>query len=160
MLRTAADTDLRTFRQAAIDARVAGLRTDADRIEAQADRLLGQGIADRAAAGPAHQTATGRSLSRRRDTDRSAYLRAGSLVGQAKELRGRADTMERRGAVVVGDAAAQSKTKADAVQVTIGQTVRTIHYGLRKVLKVNRLSILVEGSFGPLKVEKQFILAA
>ena len=61
--------------------------------------------------------------------------------------------MEARGARMAGDAAAEREETIAAADFAVGQMVRTL-YGVRKVVKVNAKSILIEGSFGPLKVEK------
>jgi hypothetical protein len=152
--------ETREQRQAAVDARVAELRARADAKEAEANRLRGSVNADPAFwTQPAYSNAAGRSFARNRDRERGRIIKAGEIAAEAKELRDRANTMEARGAVMAGDADAERAAKAAAIEVRVGQIVNTIHYGPRKVLKVNTKTILVEGSFGPLKVEKHFIAA-
>lgn len=152
--------DTREERQAKIVARVADLRSQADAKDAEAKRVRGAVNDDPAFwTQPAYSNAAGRSFSRQRDRERNRILKAGELAAEATELRSRADAMERKGAVMAGDAARERQAKIAATDVCVGQTVQTIHYGARKVLKVNQKTVLVEGSFGPIKVEKHFIVA-
>jgi hypothetical protein len=58
---------------------------------------------------------------------------------------------------MAGDADVAREAKIASVEINVGQIVNTVHYGPRKVLNVNKKSVLVEGSFGPLKVEKNFL---
>lgn len=152
--------ETREERQAKIDARVAELRAQADRKEAEANRIRGAVNDDPAFwTQPAYGNAAGRSFARSRDRERSRIIKAGEIAAEAKALREQADAMKKRGAVMAGDAAAEREAKIAATEVQVGQIVNTIHFGPRKVLKVNKKSVLVEGSFGPLKVEKHFIAA-
>lgn len=152
--------ETREERQANIDRRVAELRAQAAAKESEANRLRGAVNDDPAFwTQPAYSNAAGRSFARNRDRERSTIIKAGEIAAEAKALRDKADTMERRGAVMSGDADAERQAKIAATDVQVGQIVNTIHFGLRKVLKVNAKTVLVEGSFGPLKVEKQFIRA-
>lgn len=152
-------TETREARQSQVDKRVADLRARADAKEAEAKRLRGSVNDDPAFwTQPAYGNAAGRSFARQRDRDRNRIIKAGVIAAEAKELRERADAFEARGAVMAGDAAAAREAKIAAATVTVGQVVNTVHYGPRKVLKVNKKTVLVEGSFGPLKVEKQFIV--
>ena len=61
---------------------------------------------------------------------------------------------------MAGDAKAAHDARVDACAVEAGQMVDTTFYGVRRVLKVNRVSVLVEGAFGPLKVGKEFVRLA
>jgi len=109
---------------------------------------------------PAYGNAAGRAFANRRDRERAKVMKAGEIAAEAKELREKADRMERRGVVVAGDTEAVRQQVIAGTVVSIGQMVDTTFYGVRKVLKVNTKSVLVEGSFGPLKVEKQYVRAA
>lgn len=152
--------DTREERQTKIVARVADLRSQADAKDAEANRVRGAVNDDPAFwTQPAYTNAAGRSFSRQRDRERNRILKAGELAAEATELRNRADAMEKKGAVMAGDASRERQAKIAATEVCVGQTVQTIHYGARKVLKVNKKTVLVEGSFGPIKVEKHFIVA-
>ena len=151
----------REERQIEIDARVAELRTQAAKKQAEADKLRGTIETDYAFwTQPAYGNAAGRAFANRRDRERSKLIKAGEIANEAKELREKADSMERRGAVMAGDAEASRQKVIENTVVSIGQMVNTTHYGVRKVLKVNAKSVLVEGAFGPLKVEKQYVRAA
>ena len=153
--------ETREQRQARVDRRVAELRAQAADKETQAERLRGSINGDSAFwTQPAYSNNAGRSFARSRERERSKIIKAGQIYAEAKELRDQANVMEARGAVMDGDAAAAREAKIASVQIEVGQVVNTVHYGLRKVLKVNAKSVLVEGSFGPLKVEKQFIRVA
>lgn len=146
--------ETREQRQAKIDARVAELRSLADSKEAEAKRLARTTHNDGAFwTQPAYGNAAGRSFSARRDRERSRLLKAGELTSAANDLRARADSMERRGAVMAGDASAQREAKTRDTLFTVGQTVRSI-YGDRKVVKVNAKTILIEGALGPIRLEK------
>jgi hypothetical protein len=157
-MTTAAET--REQRQAGIDARVAELRARAAEKEAEANRLHGAVNNDSAFwTQPAYGNAAGRAFARHRDRERGKLIKAGQIAQEAADLRQQADIMEKRGAVMAGDAAAEREAKIAATEVQVGQMVNTVHFGVRKVLKVNAKSVLVEGSFGPLKIEKQYIAA-
>lgn len=150
----------REQRQAKLEAKVAELRARADAKDAEANRIRGNVNDDPAFwTQPAYGNAAGRAFARSRDRERARVVKADELAAEAKALRDRADDMEKRGAVMAGDAAAEREAQIASVEVKVGQVVNTIHFGPRKVLKVNKKTVLVEGSFGPLKVEKHFIAA-
>jgi len=150
----------REERQAKIDKRVAELREQAAKKEAQANRLRGNVNDDPAFwTQPAYGNAAGRSFARNRERERSKIIKAGQIAEEAKKLRDMAEAMEARGAVMAGDAEAERQAKIASTDVAVGQIVDTTFYGRRKVLKVNQKTVLVEGAFGPLKVEKHFIRA-
>lgn len=148
--------ETRAERQARVDAQVAALRARAATKEATSNRLYG-GLEHRNDGAfwtqPAYGNAAGRAFARSRERERNKLIKAGALAAEAKELRERADAMEERGARMAGDAAAEREATIAASEFRVGQTVRTL-YGDRKVVKVNAKSIMVEGSFGPLRVEK------
>jgi hypothetical protein len=157
---TQMSTETREERQAKITARVAELRAAADKKNAEANRILGNVITDYAFwTQPAYGNAAGRSFARQRDRERAKRDKACEIHAEAEALRTKADAMESRGAVVAGDAQSRREKIIASVEVQAGQIVNTTFYGLRKVLKVNAKSVLVEGSFGPLKVEKQYVRA-
>lgn len=153
--------ETREERQAKLTARVAELRARADAKEAEAKRIRGSVNDDPAFwTQPAYSNAAGRSFARSRERERNRIVKAGEIAAEAKRLRDQADAMETKGAVMAGDAAAERAAQIASTEVQVGQIVNTIHFGPRKVLKVNAKTVLVEGSFGPLKVEKHFIRAA
>lgn len=144
--------------QTRLDNRVAELRGIADDKQAAADRLQGTINRDHAFwTQPAYSNAGGRAFARSRDKERSKVIKAGEIAGEARAIRDKASAMEARGVVVVGDAAAARDAKVQALIVQVGQAVDTTHYGIRKVLKVNAKTVNVEGAFGPLKINKEFI---
>jgi hypothetical protein len=152
--------ETREQRQARVDARVAKLRQQAAAKEAESNRLHGTVNQDSAFwTQPAYGNAAGRAFSRHRDAERNKLIKAGKIAAEAKELRDRADAMEARGARMAGDAAVEREEAIAASDFAVGQMVNTL-YGTRKVVKVNAKSILIEGSFGPLKVEKHLATAA
>lgn len=151
-------SETREERQVKLTSRVAELRARADAKQAQAVRISGTVNDDYAFwTQPAYGNAAGRAFANRRDRERNKLRKAAELFEEARELRAKADAMEARGAVVAGDAAAARQAKIDACKVAVGQMVHTTFYGVRKVLKVNRMTVLVEAGASSLKVEKQFI---
>lgn len=153
-------TETREERQARIDSRVAEFRARAAAKEAEANRLHGTVNKDSAFwTQPAYGNAAGRSFARSRDRERGKLIKAGQIAQEAKEIRMRADAMEARGARMAGDAQAEKEAAIAASDFRVGQMVETL-YGVRKVVKVNAKSILIEGAFGPLKVEKHLAHAA
>lgn len=147
--------------QIELDARVADLRKQAGEKQAQADRLHATVNSDHAFwTQPAYGNAAGRAFARSRERERSKVMKAGVIAAEAAELRATADRMEARGVVMAGDAAKARSEAQSAVSVAVGQMVDTTFYGVRRVVKVNKATVLVEGSFGPLKVEKQYLRAA
>lgn len=152
--------ETRKQRQARIDAKVADLRARAAAKEAESAALHGTVNKDGAFwTQPAYGNAGGRAFARQRDRARSKLEKAAAIYNEAKELRSQADTMEVRGARMSGDAAAEREEAIASADFEVGQLVSTL-YGVRKVVKVNAKSILIEGSFGPLKVEKHLAEAA
>lgn len=152
--------ETREQRQTRIDAKVADLRSRADAKEAESNRIHGSVNKDGAFwTQPAYGNAGGRAFARHRDAERNKLMKAAALYNEAKELRSRADAMEARGARMAGDAAAEREEAIASADFQVGQMVNTL-YGVRKVVKVNAKSILIEGSFGPVKVEKHLAEAA
>lgn len=152
--------ETREQRQARIDAKVAELRARADAKEAESNRLHGTVNKDGAFwTQPAYGNAGGRAFARRRDAERRKLEKANNLFTEAKALRDTADAMEARGARMAGDAAAEREAKIAAADFEVGQMVRTL-YGVRKVVKVNRKTILIEGGERPISVPKHLAEAA
>lgn len=157
----APSTETRAQRQGRIDTRVAELRARAATKQATADRIFAASNQDHAFwAQPACGNAAGRAFARHRDRERNRLAKAASLAAEATELRERADALAARGAVVAGDAKSAREAQIAVCDVSVGDMVDTAHFGLRRVLKVNTKTVLVEGSFGPLKVEKQYVRRA
>jgi hypothetical protein len=152
------DMSDRATKEAALVARVAEIRAQAATKQADADRLSGNVNRDSAFwTQPAYGNAAGRAFARSRERERNKLIKAGEIAAEAKELREKADIMERRGVVMAGDVDAARDAKVASLEVSVGQVVDTTFYGLRKVLKVNAKSVAVEGAFGPLKIGKEFI---
>lgn len=148
----------REERQALVDKRVAELQEQAAKKETEANRMRGSVNDDHAFwTQPAYGNAAGRAFARQRDRERSRIIKSGEIAAEAKALREKAEAMEKRGAVMAGDAEALRQAKIASTEVVVGQVVDTTFYGRRKVLKVNAKTVLVEGAFGPLKVEKNYI---
>lgn len=148
----------RTAKEASLAARVAEIRAQAACKQAEADRLSGATNRDSAFwTQPAYGNAAGRAFARSRERERNKLIKAGEIAADAEDLRDRADSMERRGVVMAGDADAAREARIARTEVAVGQVVDTTFYGLRKVLKVNDKTVAVEGAFGPLKVGKEFI---
>lgn len=153
-------SETREERQARIDAKVADLRARADAKEAESNRIHGTVNKDGAFwTQPAYGNAGGRAFARHRDAERNKLKKAADLYAEAKELRECANGMEARGARMAGDAAAERDAAIKAYDFSVGQMVSTL-YGVRKVVKVNAKSILIECAFGPVKVEKHLAQAA
>lgn len=154
-------TDERTIREAQLAARIAELRTEAAVKRAQSAKVRGTVTDDYAFwTQPAYGNAAGRAFARQRDRERARIVKAGEIAIEAKALEDKADAMERRGVVMAGDTLAAHKAKVEACNVTVGMMVDTTFFGVRKVVKVNKVSVSVEGSFGPIKVGKEFVKAA
>lgn len=152
--------ETREQRQARIDAKVADLRARADAKEAESNALHGAVNKDGAFwTQPAYGNAGGRAFSRQRDRARSKLEKAATIYNEAKELRAQADAMEARGARMAGDAATEREEAIASADFSVGQMVSTL-YGIRKVVKVNTKSILIEGAFKPISVPKHLATAA
>ena len=150
----------REEKAAKLAASIAKKRAKADYLEAQAARLRA-GVSDDYAfwTQPAYGNAAGRAFSSERNRQRAKIQRSGEAMAEATRLRKAADTAEATGARVAGDALAAHTAKITACSVSVGDMVGTTFYGDRRVLKVNRVSVIVEGSGGGLKVGKEFITA-
>lgn len=150
--------DTRAARQAELDASIAAKRAKADTLEAQSQKIRATVNDDYAYwTQPAYNNAAGRAFERRRDRDRKKLEKAAEIYAEAKKLRRQADTMEQRGVCVAGDAAAAHAAKQAACTVAVGDIVDTTFYGRRRVIKVNRKTVLVEASTCGLKVDKAYI---
>lgn len=150
----------RKTREAQLAARVGEIREQAARKQAEADRLGGTINNDSAFwTQPAYGNAAGRAFARSRERERNKSIKASEIAAEAKALADKADSMERRGVVMAGDADAARDAKIAETEVAVGQIVETTFYGRRKVTKVNAKTVLVEGAFGPLKVGKEFVRA-
>ena len=147
--------------EAAHSAKVAAMRARADVLQTQADKINATVPTDYAYwTQPVVNTSGGRAFESRRQKARDRMHRASSLGAEATKLRKEADRLEAQGVRVAGDAKAAHDARVDACAVEAGQMVDTTFYGVRRVLKVNRVSVLVEGAFGPLKVGKEFVRLA
>lgn len=157
---TTMSTDRET-REIELATRVAELRAQAATKQAESDRLSGTVNRDGAFwTQPAYGNAAGRNLASQRDRARTKIIKAGEIAAEASALRDKANSIERRGVVMAGDADAARALKIARTDVSVGQMVDTTHYGIRKVVKVNAKTVCVEGSFGPLKISKEFVRVA
>ena len=149
-------TDDRAVRQADLDTRVAELRAKAAVKQAASDRIRSNVCDDYAFW---TQPATrGSTFANQRDKQRRKIVKAGEILTEAKALSDKADSMERRGVVIAGDSKARYDAKVAACNVTVGMMVATPFYGIRKVIKVNRISVSLESmGFGPIKIGKEFV---
>src|SRR5712664_1723025 len=97
----------RTELETKLAARVADLRDQASRKQAESDRIGGNIIRDNAFwTQPAYGNAAGRTFARSRERERAKIVKSFSIAAEAKALRDQADSMERRGVIMAGDAAA------------------------------------------------------
>ncbi len=152
---------IREQRQAQVDRRVTELRSVAAKKSAEAGRLSGSANQDSAFwTQPVYCNAAGRAFARSRERERAKLIKAGQAAAEAKELTSRADALEARGAVVAGDAQHKREEAIASCTVKVGDLVDTTLYGVRRVVRVNRKTVAVEGSFGPLTVCKSFVSPA
>jgi epoxyqueuosine reductase QueG len=151
----------REERQAQVDRRVAELRSQAVAKFAEAARIQDTVNDDSAFwTQPAYSNAAGRAFARSRDRERGKIQRAAGIAAEAEELSKKADRLEERGAVMAGDTQRKREEVIAACDVKPGDLVDTTLYGVRRVLKVNRKTVAVEGGLGPLTVCKSFITPA
>lgn len=152
--------ETRAQRQAHLDARVADLRARGNARMAASERLHATVNKDGAFwTQPAYCNAGGRAFASRRDRERRKLEKANRLYAEGKSLLDAADAMTARGVRMAGDAAAEREAVIAAADFKVGQMVSTL-YGVRKVVKVNQKSLLVEGAERPLSVPKHLAQAA
>lgn len=156
----------REEREKQLAEKIAGMRLRADKLQAESDRLNATVTRDwNYWTQPIQNTSRGRAFAKQRDKARERGFKASDMGCEAAKLRTEADRLEKLGVVMPEDRLAAHQAKIDAVKVSPGQMVDTVHYGIRKVLKVNRLSVTVEsavtqfGGNGKLNVPKEFIRA-
>lgn len=153
-----ASTKGREERQADVDRRVVELRSQAIAKFAEAARIRGTVNDDPAFwTQPAYGNAAGRAFARSRDRERGKIQKAAQIAAEAEELSKKATRLEERGAVMAGDTQRKRDEVIAACDVKPGDLVETTLYGVRRVLKVNRKTVAVEGGLGPLTVCKSFI---
>jgi len=151
-------TKTREERQTNLDARVATLRAHANKLLASASAMRATVNDDYAFwTQPAYSNAAGRRFAKQRERERGKVVKAGELAAEAAALHRKADAMEARDVVMAGDALAAHTARVGACAVVAGMMVETTFYGVCRVLKVNRISVLIEGRFGPVKVGKEFV---
>lgn len=151
----------RDERQAQVDRRVADLRSQAAAKSAEAARIQATVNDDPAFwTQPAYGNAAGRAFARSRERERGKIQRAAMIAAEAEELSKKATRLEERGAVMAGDTQRKRDEVIAACDVKPGDMVETTLYGVRRVLKVNRKTVAVEGGLGPLIVCKSFITPA
>ena len=132
-------------------------RATAEYLRAKADRIDGSICKDFAYwSQPSHNTSAGRRLSARKERDRTRMDKAMRLRQTADEYERRANELEANGPRVAGAAAAKREQAIAECVVRVGDSVSSI-YGVRKVIKVNAKTVLIEGAFGPVKIEKHLI---
>lgn len=143
-----------------IEHRITDLRTKAAKKRAEADRLDGSLCRDPAyLTQPIQPNTAGRRLAAQRERDRNRIVKVMALRDDAAELERKARDLEANGPRVAGAAAARRAKAVAECTVSVGQVVNSI-YGARKVIKVNAKTVLIEGAFGPLKIEKHLIFPA
>lgn len=153
-----ANINERAIRQEQIDQRVAEIRAQAAAKAAESNRIHATVNDDYAFwTQPAYSNAAGRAFSRSRDRERAKLGKSIVIGAEARDLTRKADDMERRGVVMAGDALAAHKAKVDACDVKPGDMVDTTFYGIRQVVKVNKVSVSVQGGLGSIKVGKEFV---
>lgn len=147
----------REERQITRDARAARMRTKAEALAAQADRLAALQNRDPAfSTQPVQNNAAGRAFARQRDAARRKFDREMELRTEAYRLADEAARLEATPVRVKGDAAAEKERYAAALDIRVGDTVRTV-YGDRRVAKVNAKSIVIDGFTGQIRVEKHLV---
>lgn len=137
--------------------RIDNLRAKAAKKRAQAATLDGSLCRDPAyLTQPIQPNAAGRRLAKQRDRDRNRMVKAIGLRDEAANLERQARDLETNGPRVAGSAAAKRERAIAECAVRVGDHVSSV-YGVRRVSKVNAKTVLIEGAFGPLKVEKHLI---
>lgn len=132
-------------------------RAAAEYLRAKAARIDGTICKDFAYwSQPSHNTSAGRRLSARKEKDRRLMDKAMKLRQEAEDYERRAHELETNGPRVAGAAAAKREKAIAECSVNVGDSVSSI-YGVRKVIKVNAKTVLIEGAFGPVKIEKHLI---
>lgn len=128
--------DVRVLRQAKLDRKI-------ERMRARADRLSREAAGKMAAFNHARQdhawvTQPGYIPGRKRITDR--YGKGVELDEEARQLRERADELERRGAVVKGDRERKREALRERLDevIDVGSIVHDFAFGRGEVLRVNR----------------------
>lgn len=140
-----------------MSATVAEYRATAELLRAKAGRIDGSICKDFAYwSQPSHNTIAGRRLSARKEKDRARMDKAMRLRQEADDYERRANELEANGPRVAGAAAAKREKAIAECVVHVGDSVSSI-YGVRKVIKVNAKTVLIEGAFGPVKIEKHLI---
>jgi hypothetical protein len=164
MTTTKAQTAGRTEREVALAKKIGDMRARAEKLQAESDRLNATINRDwNYWTQPIQNTSRGRAFAKQRDKARERGFKASEMGCEAAKLRKEADRLEKLGVVMPEDRLAAHQAKIAAVKVEPGQMVDTVHYGIREVLKVNRLSVTVKssvnsfGGTGKLNVPKEFI---
>jgi hypothetical protein len=148
----------REERQAQVNSRVIELRSQAAAKFAEAARIQDTVNDDPAFwTQPSYGNAAGRAFARSRDRERGKVQKAAQIAAEAEELSKKAARLEERGAVMAGDTQRKRDEVIAACDVKPGDLVDTTLYGVRRVLKVNRKTVAVEGGLRPLIVCKSFI---
>lgn len=151
-------TSDRTALEVALASRVAELRMQAAAKMAQSVKVRGYVTDDMAYwTQPAYGNAAGRTFARQRDRERARMGKSFEIAEEARALTAKADAMELRGVVVAGDALAAHNAKIAECDVKVGMQVNSI-YGWRKVIKVNRKTVLLEGGYGSVSLGKELIM--
>lgn len=147
-----AAADTRAKRQATRDARVRRLRGRAAALEAEAARLGAPVTKDPAYwSQPLAPAGRGRARARLERADRASLT--------AQDLRREADALAATPVRVAGDAAVDAARRdAAAPDMRAGDLVQTTLFGARRVLRVNKRTVTVEGAIEPLRLEKRSIV--
>jgi hypothetical protein len=128
-----------------------GYRGRADKARAQAEAIVAGH--EKYRGDVAFWTQPGRIIERDRMHARS--LKAYELGQKAKRLDEKAANLERLATTNAGDAAARHQAERDAVTATVrvGDLVDSV-YGVREVVKVNRVTLGLSSPFGGLTIDK------
>lgn len=139
--------ETRAARQEKLDARVVRLRARAERLELDAQSKMAEFERNRQDIAWLTQPAnpnTGFGKQRQKIVDR--YGVGLSMLAEARDLRERADRLERQGARVAGDRERQREAERQAQDTIIGKgsRVRDFAFGLGTVTRVNQKTYSVK----------------
>ncbi len=146
-----ARAEVREVRADELERKATKLRAQAERVERERDRYAGD---------VAFWSQPGRIPGR--DRLMRKIDQAAEQVAEAEKLERRARALRRRPAVA-GDAEARREARREAVRawVRAGMDVIAQPYGVRRVIRVNRKTVTVQGhAGGPLRVDLSLIQRA
>ena len=132
-------------------AKAAQYRAWADKAQSQAEAIVAGH--EKYRGDVAFWTQPGRIVDRDRMHARS--LKAYALGQKARKFNEKAANLERLASTNAGDAAAKHQAKRDQISATVkvGDFVESV-YGVREVVKVNRVTLGLASPFGGLTIDK------